>query len=111
MIYNKLVRDKIPEIIASQGKRVTFRALQGVELRQALKDKLIEEVQELINAETFEQIVEEMADVQEVLSAMQSELTIRTISTPEIESEKNSKRDEKGGFDKGYFLESVEDDQ
>lgn len=108
MIFNKLVRDKIPELIAKQGKKVTFRALQGDELKKALKDKLLEEVQELVNAETFEQIVEEMADVHEVLNAMQVALMDAIIPSPTIERILNEKRDTRGGFRNGYFLESVE---
>lgn len=108
MIFNKLVRDKIPEIIAKQGKKVTFRVLQDDEKEQALKDKLIEEVQELINAETREQVIEEMADIQEVLIALRSKYKIRLVEVQTVGVNKHAKR---GGFENGYFLESVEDDQ
>lgn len=111
MIYNKLVRDKIPEIIARQGKHVTFRALKGEELKKALKEKLIEETQELVNAETQEQIIEEMADVQEVLQTMRLVLTKPYITTLDLDDVRNEKQKEKGGFEKGYFLESVEEDE
>ena len=108
MIFNKLVRDKIPELIAKQGKKVTFRVLQDDEKEQALKDKLIEEVQELINAETREQVIEEMADIQEVLIALRSKYKIRLV---EVQTVGVNKHAERGGFENGYFLESVEDDQ
>ncbi len=106
MIYNKLVRDKIPEIIAQQGKSVSFRALQGDELKKALKDKLIEEVQELVNAETEEEIIEEIADVLEVLSFIQHMFVKIGIPDPVKEKQKE-KAANKGSFRRGYFLESV----
>lgn len=110
MIFNKLVRDKIPEIIAQQGKKVTFRAVRGEELKQALKDKLIEEAIELVNAETEEQIIEEIADLQEVLAEITREFIETGCNFPKVDNMRNKKEREKGGFEKGYFLESVEDE-
>lgn len=106
MIYNKLVRNNIPDIIAKQGKKVTFRILQDDERDQALKDKLLEEVQELIKADTKEQVIEEMADIQEVLIAMRSRYKIKLI---EVQTVAVNKHAAKGGFENGYFLESVEE--
>ncbi len=108
MIYNKLVRDKIPEIIAQQGKSVSFRALQGDELKKALKDKLIEETRELVNAETEEEIIEEIADVEEVLYWITFAF-IENGGFPKVDFRKKDKGNEKGSFRKGYFLESVEE--
>ena len=108
-IYNKLVRDKIPEIIAQQGKQVTFSTLKFDEFKQALKDKFIEEATELVNAETLEQIIEEMADIYEVLNAMQLYLTETVIATPVILNAMHEKRKNKGGFEKMVFLLSVTD--
>lgn len=109
-IYNKLVRDKIPEIIAQQGKSVSFRALKGDELKAALKDKLIEEAYELVNAETEEQIIEEAVDVLEVLYRIIG-VFISNGGFPKVDFFKVEKCKEKGAFIKGYFLESVGDEQ
>ncbi len=109
MIFNKLVRDKIPEIIAKQGKTVTFRALRGEELKQALKDKLIEETQELINAKSEEELIEEIADVLEVLDWIIREFIETGGSFPMVDDMKKNKASEKGSFLNGYFLESVEE--
>lgn len=109
MIFNKLVRDKIPEIIAKQGKKVTFRALRGEKLKQALKDKLIEETQELINAKTEEELIEEIADVLEVLYWITSEFIETGGNFPKVDDMKKNKAIEKGSFFNGYFLESVEE--
>jgi predicted house-cleaning noncanonical NTP pyrophosphatase (MazG superfamily) len=45
--YDKLVRDRIPEIIERAGKAATWRRLRDVEFRLALKAKALEEAQEL----------------------------------------------------------------
>lgn len=104
MIYNKLVRDKIPEIIAQQGKRVSFRALKGDELKAALKDKLIEETRELVNATKLEDIFEEIVDVEQVLMAIRHAYGM---SDYDLGFMRTKKATEKGAFDKGHFLESV----
>ena len=104
--YNKLVRDKIPDIIAKQGKSVTFHIVKGEDLKEALNSKLFEEVRELINAETEEQIIEEMVDVMEVLYAIKD---MYGISESDLDDRRFEKIDEKGGLREGYFLESVSD--
>lgn len=108
MIYNKLVRDKIPEIIEKQGKTVSFRVLQGGDLIKALKDKLVEETQELINAQTRAEIIQEMADVLEVLKVMRRLYDFSMYTAEMVQAEKEFNR---GSFMKGYFLESVGDEK
>lgn len=108
--YNKLVRDHIPAIIAKKGGSVTFRALQGDELKKALKDKLIEEAQEFVNAETPEDMIEEMADLLEVLDAALSVFHLG-VTGERVKLIRCAKRKEKGGFARGYFLESVGDEE
>lgn len=108
MEYNKLVRDKIPEIIAKQGKKVTCRRLEGDELKQALKDKLIEEAHELAQAETKKQMVEEMADVESVLAAIR---ITHGIDYSDVHIERLCKDSWKGTFAAGQFLERVEEEQ
>lgn len=66
MKYDKLVRDKIPEIIAESKKIVCFRYLDGEDFKEALEKKLDEEVAELHANPS----VEEFADVAEVLYAL-----------------------------------------
>ena len=106
MIYNKLVRDKIPEIIAKSGKKAKVRIVQGEELKRALKNKLVEEANELLRANTKEAEIEELADVCEVLLAILYENGISTNKIAAAWVEKNSR---KGRLEKGYFLESVEE--
>jgi predicted house-cleaning noncanonical NTP pyrophosphatase (MazG superfamily) len=101
----KLVRDKIPGIIAMKGKSVSFRALQGEELKQALKDKLVEETQELVNATSLAEVFEEIVDVEQVLVAIRQAYGMSDYDFGYMRKEK---ADAKGTFSCGYFLESVE---
>lgn len=108
MIYNKLVRDKIPEIIEQSGKKAKIRIVQGEELKRALKNKLVEEARELLHANTEEEVIEELADVFEVLDSIV--LNCLDISgESRIYKKAKEKYMAKGGFEKGYFLESVEE--
>ena len=106
MIYNKLVRDKIPEIIEEQGKKVNYHILNQEEFIEALKDKLIEEAKELKEAKTTEEIVEELVDVLEVYHIF---METSDISSETIYEAGFNKLEKKGGFYKKIFLESVEE--
>ncbi len=62
MIYNKLVRDKIPHIIQENGKRCEFRVLDDQEYKASLRAKLQEEMDECLSANENE-LVSELADL------------------------------------------------
>lgn len=66
----KLVRDKIPEIIEDSGKEPIIRVLDDTEYKEELLKKLYEEYNEVIEAKTKEETLEECSDVLEVLIAL-----------------------------------------
>lgn len=99
--YNKLVRDKIPEIIIAEGTTPYFRAISGDELLSAVLAKLIEEAKEPKENPSLE----ERADVQEILRLLDNLLGY---NAQQIDHEANKKRQIKGGFDLGIFLERTE---
>ena len=100
-IYNKLVRDKIPEIIAAQGDIPTMRVLDDIEYFQALNTKLQEEVTEYLSGFS----VDEIADILEVIHAI---IEYKGLSYSEVEQIRKNKYDERGGFVKKISLVEVE---
>lgn len=103
-IYNKLVRDKIPEIIEADGNSCKTHILSNAEYIVALEEKLNEEVAEY----QADKNLEEMADVLEVLQAI---CLARGYSLEELEALRAKKSDERGGFLEKIFLEYVEGDK
>jgi predicted house-cleaning noncanonical NTP pyrophosphatase (MazG superfamily) len=104
VVYRKLVRDRIPEIIQSEGRHPVTRVLDEASYRQALLAKLIEEAQEASRV-TAGDLPGELADVLEVLRA----LTMTAgMSWPQLLALAEDKRSRRGGFARRIFLESVE---
>lgn len=101
-VYNKLVRDRIPEIIAADGKRFKTRILNGREYRKELIKKLQEEAKEL----QANPSVEELADIKELLIAIREAMKIHAGTLEEIRRKKAAER---GRFKNKIFLESVEE--
>lgn len=100
-IYNKLVRDNIPEIIAAEGKSAKIRVLGQKEYRRALVEKIHEEADEL----TQHFGPKELADIQEIVLALREELGLSSAEFDKIREDKAQKR---GAFKKRIFLESVD---
>ena len=100
MIYNKLVRDKIPEIISANGECCNVRILEDEDYRICLEKKLDEEVGEFHR----DRNLEELADILEVVYALAECLGSRQ-ELMEIYDAKHQKR---GGFSQRIFLISKE---
>lgn len=104
LVYNKLVRDRIPEIIQSQGHRPATRVLEDDEYQAALLAKLLEEAQEAQSAPP-EDLPSELADVFEVLQAL---VAAYGLNWEELISHAASKRAQRGAFAQRIFLDYVE---
>ena len=100
MIYNKLVRDRIPEIIMSSGRRCDIDYLDKKEYLIMLESKLDEKLAEFHK----EQNVEELADLLEVIYATAIALGY---SIEELEAVRRKKVDERRGFEKRVILKEV----
>jgi predicted house-cleaning noncanonical NTP pyrophosphatase (MazG superfamily) len=98
--FRKLVRDKVPEIIEASGRTPVTRVLKGRELTDQLLEKLLEEHIEFLSSESLD----EVADMVEVLFALAKQLGH---SEEAVLARRNSKRDERGSFDRGFFLTQV----
>jgi len=102
---DKLVRDRAPIMLEKKGARVATHVLPFEERRHHLMLKLREEVEELSSALTLEDFQEEMADLLEVYAAL---VSCWGVEMKTIEELRLKKREERGGFDKGIFMEFVE---
>ena len=102
--YNKLIRDRIPEIIEADGHRAVTRVLPDADYRAALLAKLVEEAREAENAPDDE-LAGELADVWEVFQAL---LATLPLAQHELEALAAVKRGKRGGFDSRIFLEYTE---
>lgn len=74
--FNKIVRDKIPDFIKNNGENVIYKKASPALHFQLLKKKIIEESYEVFDAQTSSEIVEELADVQEVIDSLREHLKI-----------------------------------
>lgn len=99
--FNKLVRDKIPELINSHGEDVKLTKLKGDALIASLKRKIVEEALEVHDSRTTDEVIEEIADLQETINALQRELKI---SKKTVESRRVEKNNERGSFINGIML-------
>ena len=99
--YNKLVRDKIPEIIKNNGEEPKTRILNDEEYLFELNKKLQEEMKEYLDSGD----IEELADLEEVLLAI---LDAKNISHEVFEKIRLEKVKKRGAFKKKIFLESTD---
>ncbi len=100
-VYNKLVRDKIPEMIVNENRHPVTRVLDNDEYRVELNKKLQEEVKEYIEDNN----VEELADIVEVVYGI---LDSMDISLEEFERVRKAKVDKRGAFKDRIYLESAD---
>lgn len=101
--YNKLVRDKIPQIIEADGKSCTTEILSNEEYIKMLDEKLNEEFIEYQESKA----VEELADILEVVYAI---ATARGYSQEMVERIRKQKADKRGRFKKKILLKEVIED-
>lgn len=99
--YDKLVRDRIPEVIRENDERPVTHVAEGPEYRERLREKLCEEAAE------FRESADpaELADVLEVVAAIRD---AEDFGNEELDRLREAKADERGRFDEGVVLERVE---
>lgn len=105
-IYNKLVRDRIPEIITKQGKALSTRVLDSAQFLNELRVKLQEETNEYLAAESDSEAIEELADIMELLHTLAEAHGATVEQLEKVRAEKAEKR---GGFKQRIFLIEVKD--
>ena len=104
IIYDKLVRDNIPEIITANGEIPVTRILNDEEYLKYLYKKDSEELEEVINANSPEERKKELADKLQLLIAMAN---YDGYTLEDIIKESEKKKSRNGGFEKRILLEKV----
>ena len=98
--YNKLIRDRIPELIAAKGKKAVTEELSSLAYLNMLHEKLDEELQEYHETHS----IDELVDLVEVIYGI---LDYRCVSREEFEEIRQVKKDKRGAFQKRLLLKGV----
>jgi len=99
-VYNKLVRDRIPDIIQAAGQECAIETMEEEEFHQALRAKLVEEAQEA-SAATSTELVAELADLCEVMDSL---MVAYGIDREAVLAEQKRRQLERGGFSRRIRL-------
>lgn len=102
-MYEKLVRDNIPDIIRKNGEEPVVEILNDERYKEELEKKLQEECNEVINAKVMDRI-EEIADLLEVMHSL-AELEDKTME--DVEKVRIGKKLKRGGFSDKIYLKGV----
>ena len=102
-IYNKLVRDNIPNIIKNNNEEPIIRVLSDEEYKKELEKKLLEEYNEVIESNSKARL-EELADMLEVISSLAQ---LEGANLEQVIELSKTKKEKRGSFDNKIFLEKV----
>jgi predicted house-cleaning noncanonical NTP pyrophosphatase (MazG superfamily) len=103
--FNKLVRDQVPDLIRERGERVTTARLNEEAVIRALRQKLVEEAYEVLDAKDLESVLAELADIREVVDSLIQHLKA---SDRDVVDQQVEKRTKLGGFEEGVVLLETE---
>ena len=103
-LQNKLWRDKAPDMMRATGSIVHVEQLD-VEYEKQLHIKLQEEIEEVCSARDNKELIEELADVFEVIDAL---CALHKISLEDVHTAQEAKRDKRGGFYERSFVTIAE---
>lgn len=103
-IFNKLVRDKIPELCLANGEKAVTRILSDDEYRIELMKKIGEELLEVRLANSKEELTRELADILEIILTLNNFLGN---SEDDLYQARLLKLKTNGGFSQRLFLEKV----
>lgn len=97
---NKLVRDRVPEDIESEGREVVFDYYKSYDLVEAMLDKVVEEANEVKETKTTEELISELGDLLDITHSLIDELELND----SVDEARRHKREKLGTFSKGVKL-------
>jgi predicted house-cleaning noncanonical NTP pyrophosphatase (MazG superfamily) len=105
-LLDKLGRDKALELFNNDGCDLKYHIIESnEEYLEAITKKIFEELEEVLAAETKEELTEELGDLEEVLDALKK---LTKIDQAAIDESRKNKREKKGGFEKRIYLHYVD---
>ena len=105
-LLDKLGRDNGPELFAANGSVLKYHILDdNDEFLDAITQKIVEELEEVFECQTKEEVIEELADLEEILGAFKN---LIGVSQKEVDTVRKEKREKKGGFEKRIYCEYAE---
>lgn len=105
-VYNKLVRDLIPQVMEAEGKTYSIRELEQGEHLEEIKVKMQEEAIEFLEAVSPKEAIEELADILELIHTA---IQMYGVSYEQLEQIRIQKKTQRGGFSKGIYLIEVKE--
>ncbi len=103
VVHNKLIRDKIPDIIRLDGHEPVVRVLDEQERLPAALAKVVEEANELRDSNG------DLYEFADVLSIVKAAAVAKGYTIEQIEQAETEKAAKRGGFDEWLFLEKVDE--
>ena len=100
--YDKLVRDRIPEVVRENDETPVTHTVDGEAYRERLREKLVEEATEFRDDPT----VEELGDVLDVVAAIRE---AEPVDESDLQRKRQAKAAQRGGFEDGVVLDRVEE--
>jgi predicted house-cleaning noncanonical NTP pyrophosphatase (MazG superfamily) len=102
-LQKKLWRDKMVDLVTQRdGAKIHWRQLDDQEFDQQIRVKLLEEAEEVATAQSRAKLIDELADLYEVIDSL---ITVNKISVEEIVAEQARKQNERGSFANRTFVE------
>lgn len=105
-IYNKLVRDRILEVLENEKLSYTSKTLTTIEFEKAIQEKFYEELKEFEEAQTK---VEQMGELADILELVHVAAQLNGICWRDLEKVRLEKKAKRGGFNERIFLIEVND--
>ncbi|NBQ17782.1 hypothetical protein EBU24_05700 [bacterium] len=105
-LFDKLVRDKVLKKFEDEGITVHSKVLKkDAEFLEAVTQKIVEELDEVFQSETKEELIKELADFEEIFDIFKK---LIKVTPEEIQAAKEAKLKDRGGFEKRIYVEYAE---
>ena len=105
-LFDKLGRDNAPELIEASGGKLKYHVVANDdEFLDAVTQKVVEELEEVFESQSKQEVIEELGDLEEILATFKK---LIGVTQEEIDAARTAKREKKGAFEKRIYCEYAE---